>query len=285
MERLTPLLGSDCKKIFHATTSHWKFNNEAEAKRFDDLYARRGVRLHPDRIMPSNRALELCDEVTLLGNDATASTYAHGGKPITQIPVSTTHEFQSPSNKDFAAARKNFIWFGGAGVIHKGLDLVVEAFAQMPDYTLTICGKLDGETDFKKVYEYELSLPNIHIAGFMDPGSKEFKKLCDESLALVYPSCAEGQAGSVVLAMHAGLIPLISRESGVDIEDFGVILTESTPVHIESGVVSIASLPTEELRQKALGAHTFAREYHTRTKFNTAWGAYIDRLLSVHSVS
>lgn len=284
MERLAPLLGAQCIKIFHATTAHWKFNNTAEAARFDALYARRGVRLTPDRPMQPNRAIELCDAATLLGNDFTAGTYANSGKHMTRIPVSTTHTYPAPEQKDFAAAKKNFIWFGGAGVIHKGLDLVVEAFAQMPELNLTICGKIEGEKDFLKIYARELALPNISVAGYMDPGSDAFKTTCDRSAALIYPSCSEGQAGSVVLAMHAGLIPVISRESGVDVEDFGVILVENTVAEIKKVAQELSNLPAATLKERAAATWRYARGHHTREKFSGAWRAFVDSLAAKYKV-
>jgi glycosyltransferase involved in cell wall biosynthesis len=281
MERLAPLLGATCIKIFHATTAHWKFNNEAEQKRFDDLYTRRGVRLNVDRVLPPNHAVEFCDEATLLGNHFTANTYAFANKKITRIPISTTHTYLSPEKKDFDAARKNFVWFGGAGVIHKGLDLVVEAFAQMPEYNLTICGKIEGEKDFLKVYERELGLPNIKMAGFMDPESEEFKKICTQSIALVYPSCSEGQSGAVVLMMHAGLIPIVSYESGVDVEDFGVVLKTNDIEEIIAEIRNLTSLPTKELHDRAMCTWQSARTNHTREHFSSAYRNFIERLIIV----
>jgi glycosyltransferase involved in cell wall biosynthesis len=279
MERLAPLLGEKCVKIFHITTSDWRFQNTAEEKRFEDLFKRRGVRVRPDRPLKPNKALELCDLATMLGNHQTASTYAYGEKEIIPIPLSTTHTYPTPEHKNFDKIRQNFIWFGGAGVIHKGLDLVVEAFAQMPQFNLTICGKLDGETDFKKIYENELAFPNIHIAGFMDPGSQEFKELCDNTLALIYPSCSEGQAGSVVLTMHAGLIPIISRESGVDVDNFGVILKENTIEEIKTTVKSISLLAASTLKARAVAAWQYARDHHTRETFAKSYRKFIDMLI------
>ncbi len=279
MDRLAPLLGRGCVKIFHATTSHWKFNNDAEEKRFRDLSARRGEQVRPDRVLPPNHAIELCDHATLIGNRVTAQTYAFANKPITLTPISTTHTFESPAGKDFDAARKHFIWFGGAGVIHKGLDLVVEAFARMPEFNLTICGKIDGETEFKKIFAKELALPNISVAGFVYPGSEVFKKIAAESLALIYPSCSEGQAGSVVLAMHAGLIPIVSRESGVNVDTFGVILKENTIEEIMAEVTRIVSLPQEELRERSVETWSYAQAHHTRETFKKTYREFLDGLI------
>ncbi len=42
------------------------------------------------------------------------------------------------------------MWFGSGGMIHKGLDLVLEVFARMQEYHLHICGPVHHEEDFCK---------------------------------------------------------------------------------------------------------------------------------------
>ncbi|MES2006540.1 MAG: glycosyltransferase [Patescibacteria group bacterium] len=170
----------------------------------------------------------------------------------------------------------NFIWFGGAGAVHKGLDLVLEAFATMPEYTLTVYGKLGNEDDFTHAYDKELfHTPNIHMKGWVDPGSPEFAHATTHSLAIIYPSCSEGTAGSVVLAMHAGLIPIISRETGVDVEDFGIVLKENTIQEIQTMVRNLSLEPHTKLTQRAVAAWKYARAMHTRPHFEAAYRAVI----------
>jgi len=279
MERLTPLLNKDCIKIFHATTSHWKFQNTAAQKRLNDLQERKGVLIQTIRNLSSSRATEYADFISLIGNEATANTYAFVKEKITRIPLSTTHTYPSPTKKNFERAKNNFIWFGGSGMVHKGLDLVLEAFVDMPEYRLTVCGKVSNEKDFVEVYKKELyETPNINVVGLIDPGSREFKKLCDSSIALVYPSCSEGQSGAVVTTMHAGLIPIISYQSGVDVEDFGIILKESSIEEIKKAVRVISSLPLEEISRRAMKTWQYAREHHTREKFASAYRAFINMI-------
>jgi hypothetical protein len=56
-------------------------------------------------------------------------------------------------------------------MVHKGLDLVLEAFADMPEYHLTVCGPIQKEQDFERAYYRELyQVPNIRrLAGLMSP--------------------------------------------------------------------------------------------------------------------
>ncbi len=279
MDRVAPHLNSDCVKVFFNTHSHWHFQNEAERARLDNIEKRRGIRIPPTRELPPEHAIELCDAAASLGNDASIGTYAFAGKPITSIPLSTTHVYPSPESKNFEKARARFIWFGGAGLAHKGLDLVLEAFATMPEYHLMVCGKVSPHDPFVQTYMHELyELPNIQTLGWTDPGSVQFKKICEESLGIVYPSCAEGCAGSVVLCMHAGLIPIVSKESGIDTGSFGITLRENTIQAIQTAVRELSSTSPEALKSKAVATWTYAREHHTREKFTSAFEGFVDML-------
>lgn len=280
-------LDKDCVKVFHITSSHWLFQNTAEYRRLLAIQARRAVTLSPKRTVSPSYNIEYCDIATMLGNATTAATYAYADKKIYPIPVSTTHTYPSPAQKDFTKASRRFIWLGGSGMAHKGLDLVLEAFMEMPDMHLTIFGKQD--VDFTQVYRKELfNTPHIRYLGYIDMGSKAFINNANSSLALIFPSCSEGSAGGVVTAMHAGLIPVISRESGVDVHDFGIILAENSTDEIKKQIRMLAASSPTELRNRAVSAWEYARTYHTREMFRKKYDEFIDELavgtVSVSSV-
>ncbi|MDE1874948.1 MAG: glycosyltransferase [Patescibacteria group bacterium] len=281
MEKIAQKVHGDPYKIFHATGTYWKFQNEASRARLNAVAARRGARLSSGRFQKPGRSVEIADLITMLGNDFTASTYPLAGKRVVHIPISTTHIFPSPETKDFEAARRGFIWLGGAGMAHKGLDLVLEAFAAMPEFTLTAFGK--GDADFINAYHKELyETPNISYKGQVDIGGREFAEAASRSIGLVFPSCSEGCAGSVIECMHVGLIPIISRESSVDVDGSGIVLRENTKDEIEKEVRRLASLPAAELASRATAAWAYARERHTREAFSDAFAALardVDRLI------
>jgi glycosyltransferase involved in cell wall biosynthesis len=280
MERLAPLLGSECVKIFHGTTGYWRFFVDASEKRLASIQERRGVRLPSGRPAPSGDSIRYADVAIMLGSDSTIETYPPElrGK-MSRIHVSTTHMFPSPSQKDFDRARRNFIWFGGAGLAHKGVDLVLEAFSTMPEYTLTLIGKISPNDPFVDVYKKEMySLPNIKTLGWLDPGSAEFKEICTRTLGVVYPSCSEGCAGSVVLCMHAGLIPIVSRETGVETNNFGVTLRENSIQAIRDTVKNLANEDVLILNTRAMDTWNYARTHHTRERFATTFREFISNL-------
>lgn len=287
LEPISKQLPPDCLKILHIDTAHWLYHREAQYRRLRAIQRRRGVCLLPRKTLEPNHAIEYADCATMLGNDFTESTYAFAEKTIHRIPISTVTSFPSPSNKDFESCRANFMWLGGTALAHKGLDLVLEAFAEMPEYHLTICGPVEGEEDdFVSAYWEELfETDNIETVGWVDVNSPEFRQIANRTLGLVYPSCSEGQSGGVVLCMHAGLIPVVSVQSGVDVSsDFGVILRESSIEEIKTAVRSVGSAPRERLESMATGAWAFARRHHTRGQFATVYDRAAREITAAHDL-
>jgi glycosyltransferase involved in cell wall biosynthesis len=88
-------------------------------------------------------------------------------KPLFPVPIPSACMYPWSESKDFDACRRNFLWFGSGGFIRKGLDLVLEAFAGMPEYHLTVCGPIEEERDFQQAFAKELyDTPNIHTLGW-----------------------------------------------------------------------------------------------------------------------
>lgn len=271
LERLKDILPKDCVKIFYITGANWRFQNSSENKRLDELEKRRGVRLAPRRNIAAADNIEHCDFALALGSEFAKSTYTYAGKDIERIPLPSVVFYDSPENKNFDAIRKNFVWIGGGGAVHKGLDVVLECFKDLPDYKLTICGPVHAEKDFAEFYTKELfETPSIKTVGRIDIRSKAFKDIVENSIALIYPSCSEGQSGSVITALQAGLIPLISYESGVDVDGFGKILTDHSSEYLKKEIITLSNTNTKELKRMSLAAWNYARKNHTREVFRDA---------------
>lgn len=283
-ERIARRLNGDCIKIVHLDTAHWFFNNSASYRRGLNLQQRRRVTTRDLRIVESNMAIEYADYATILGNQFTMSTYRYAQKPISPVPISTCAVYPWQENKDYENCRKNFLWFGSGGLVHKGLDLVLEAFVEMPDYHLTICGQIQKDVDFLNAYHRELyQTPNIHTIGWVDLEGPSFIEITKNCIGLIYPSCSEGQSGSTVVCLHAGLIPIISYETGVDIGDFGVILKDCSIDEIKNAIQMVSSLPVEKLKWMSRKAWEFARANHTRERFAEEYKKTILNIMNIHS--
>ncbi len=282
LQRISPLLNKDCVKIFHIDVAHTLFNSYAELGRLLALQQRRGVTLSPRRFEMPNQGIEQADCAVILGNDWTISTFSYANKPIYRLPSSSELLVSWPEDKDFEACRKRFLWFGSHGLVHKGLDLVLETFTEMPEYHLTICGPIKREKDFENAFYKELyQTPNIHTIGWVDLSSPKFIEIMNSCVGAIYASCSEGQSGSVVTCLQGGLIPIISRECGVDVsDDFGVILKNCSIEKIKNSVQRIASIPVQELKQMSRKAWEFARKNHTREKFAQEYRKIVEKFIS-----
>ncbi len=280
LESIAKRLNDDCIKVAHLDTAHWLFNNHAAYTRLLDLQQRRGVTLTNIKMVEPNRAIEVADLATILGNRFTMETYSYAGKEIHRIPISTPTLYPWDDEKDFDRCRNNYLWFGSSGFVHKGLDRVLEAFATMPAHRLTVCGPLESERAFVEAYRKELfETPNIETVGWIDINGPEFRKLARNTVGLIYPSCAEGGGGSAITCMHAGLIPLVTHETSVDIGEGGILLHDAAIPTIQDAVESLSTLPAGQLKQRARQAWETARQRHTREIFARHFDAFITEVL------
>ncbi len=280
LEHLVKFLPKDCGKVLHIVTSHGDFQNNAEIKRLEELKIRRGIILAPHRQMFPTRNLEYADFLEGFGNNFVHSTYSNSNKPIFPIPISVVKTFDFPEKKDFDLARRNFLWFGGGGVVLKGLDLVLEAFVANPHLELHVCGPVVAEKDFFLAFRKELcETKNIHIHGRIDVAGKLFREIIDKCGALIYPAFSEGTSGAVVQVMHTGIIPITTPQSGI-YEDAGVIIIENPTVEsVSQSINSFSNLPPERIRDMAHSIWTYSRSKYTREEFSKKYSEFIDSIL------
>lgn len=209
-------LKDDCIKIAYLTGSNTSFSNKAEQERIRNVFNRRNVRLQPRRQAPLiSKRIESYDAAFFIGNEYNLKTYAEFRMPAVYFIKNTGYKFNFTNEKRSA---KNFMFLGSAGQVHKGLDLLLEVFAyKCKDCNFYVCSGFKNETDFCEAYKDELyHTANIHAIGFVDIKSEKFKELAEKCAYMIMPSCSEGVAGSVLTAMSAGMIPIVSKECGFE---------------------------------------------------------------------
>jgi glycosyltransferase involved in cell wall biosynthesis len=283
LEHYAKLLHPGCLKILHITVSHWLLNNTAANGRCLELQRRRGVSLASYKLDDENWAVEHADFLIYrTGNNWVTDSYAYAGKPFARVPLCTHTVYPSPEGKDFDAARHTFLWLGSHGFVHKGLDLVLEAFAGMPEFKLLVCGPIKDEPDFERAFDRELyHTPNIETVGWVDIAGEKFRKIAASCIGLVYPSCAEGASGNVLTCMQAGLIPVISYPSCVDMSTGNGVQIQALEVEaVAESVRTVAAMPTAELEAIAMRAWSFARENHTHERFSREYRNAVETALA-----
>jgi glycosyltransferase involved in cell wall biosynthesis len=201
-----PLINSFYKRakkiitVYYGTGMHVNTQNNNTLNRIGEVFDKKGVWLpESGRIVDKAWSVQttIVDAMVLLGNEEVTKTYSPYFKgKIYNIPASfynVTKEEEIISYKDFNKAKIHFLWFGSSGMIHKGLDLLLEIFSKREDIHLHICGPLESEPEFKQTYKNELlKTANIHYHGFISLTSVLFKELLKECAFVVLPSCSEG---------------------------------------------------------------------------------------------
>ncbi len=283
MERLSDLLNKDCVKIMHLDTAHILFHNAAHSRRLLELQNRRGFTLQHRRFEMPNLGIEHANYATVTGNDFVLSTFAYAKKHTFTLPSPCGITPDWP-DKDWNCCRKKFLWFSSSGMVHKGLDLALDVFKDMPEYQLIVCAPVTREPDFAKAYHKELyETPNIQTIGWVDIESDKFKKITDSCVAALHLSCSEGGAPSVKMCMLAGLIPIVSYESGVDVGNFGFSLTDCSIDNIKKVIKRVADTSMEELKQRAHETWTVAGRTYTRENFSDTYRKVILEILEMEN--
>ena len=244
-EHIARNLSPDTVKIYFSMGIYWKKWNRAEAERFRWLEERRGVHLPYDRWIYCSEeyAIQSADGIICKGNKVAKDSYAQSPVVINLNNASYHDNRYNWVKKDFAAGRNKFLFFSGSGNVHKGLDLLLEAFVQM-DAHLYICQGI--RPDFYEVYRHELKdFPNIHLIGITPLRSQLFYGLMDICNFVIHPTCAEGQPGSVIECMHHGLIPIVSREAHIDTDNYGITLNNCSIDEIVSVVRDLSQRSPE----------------------------------------
>lgn len=277
-------LPSRAKKIYLMTGAEGAFNNRQELERLRNLKARRGRHLKPRRLTTvDSRELTAFDAIGCIGNDFTVSTMRPFHEHIFKLPGHGDPGLPYPA-RNFEDARHHFLYLGSYGQVHKGLDLLLEAFVDTPDCHLHVCGPFRSEVDFVELYHRELfGAKNIHPVGWVWTSSPAFEKLARTCATVVLPSCSEGAAGGVITGMHTGLIPIVTPECGVDVGDAGFVLSDCDPAAIRKVVGQVSRLPGDDLGRRSAAVRELALTNYGRQAFTAAWTRLVDDVLGEQS--
>lgn len=258
----------NCKKIFYCTGSDPLFLKNAEEQRIQDLYERKGVRIKHQRQVQviSNKEYESLDGMLFMGSTLNVKTYDQYRIKNIFFIKNTGYDFLK--NEDFSQkSSKNFLMLSGSGQVEKGLDLLLEIFVKNPDLHLYICSKFMSEKDFVELYHKELfETINIHPIGFIDITSPQFLELSKKCSYILSPSCSEGQSGSVLAGMSAGLIPLISKESGLE-ENEAYFFEDNKIVTIEKTIREFSKKPKRWIVDNSKQAIKTIQDNHSKKSY------------------
>ncbi|MBP7496660.1 MAG: glycosyltransferase [Bacteroidales bacterium] len=272
------------KIIHYGTGSYSYFQNAESLKRVYNLYKRKGIFIPESARLVENlysNQIFFANALIIVGNKHTLTTYP---KPYTQhklyeIPIFFHKVFDIDiTKKDFSKAKFNFLWFGGEGLIHKGLDILLELFKKRKDINLHICGAISYEKRVENLYyDYLYNTENIKTYGFINIKSEMFQSILNICGTCIFSSASEGSAPSVVTVMgNGGLIPIINEACGIDIpENTGFIIKNSELSTIETAINQLLLLKEEELRIRSKKIIDFISSEHSLENYSNNLYKYI----------
>ena len=279
----TPL-NNDAIRIYLATTLHHQAHNENLRKRHERLYKRRVCRLPLRRVYPERMPyVQKADAIVGFGNEFIMNSW-RGAFNVPVYPFNNygfkETEFVFDS-KDFSTARRNFLFFASKSQMQKGLDLLLEIFPKYPHLHLYICSGYKREPDFCACYHKELfDTANIHPIGYVRVNGPEYNELVRKCAFVIAPSCSEGQSGSVVQCMHSGLIPLVTREAGLDTEDFGITFADDSLEEIERVIIEVSELPGSWHMERSVRTRKASEEKYSEDAFMDRWRNILAEILN-----
>jgi len=274
---------ADAIHLFLATSLNHVTHNANVRRRHARLLERRCAPVQVRRVYGETMpAVAASDAILAVGNAFTAGTW----KGTLDGPVYMFNSFAlragvlaSDITKDFARGRTHFLFFASRSQVQKGLDLLLEIFPRHPHLHLYVCSEFAAEADFCAAYRRELfEAPNVHPLGWTSVNSHEFSELLRTCACVIHPTCSEGQAGSVVHCMHSGLIPLVTREAGIDTDDFGVTFADDSIEEIEKTVLDVSQRPPEWHRERGAKTARIAAELYGEEAFTRRWRSIITEI-------
>ena len=244
----------DIKTIYYGTGMHVCHQNTATLKRLKDVYHKKG-RWVTESVRYVNKTWSyqttLVDGIIALGNEECTSTYRrHFLGPIHSIPVPCylTQDSIKIIEERELDANKSFLWFGGLGLIHKGLDLLLDYFSRNSHINLHICGDIFNEKEFIEVYSREIfESKNVYVHGFVDIATNQFESILKKCSFSIFPSCSEGGCPSLITTIINGaLIPIATKETSINLDN-GIIINDFNYTEIDKAIKKSLELNDKDI--------------------------------------
>lgn len=272
-------------KIFFATGAHSTQRLSSSVKRSDYFQQRNNKWLGVQRIKPYSDVLSAVGSELILttGNEWTASTY----KAVTDVQISTVPinvanlENISFHHRSWPGAKNRYFWMGGKGPLLKGLDLVLDSFIHhRHDCELHIAGNLDCA--FANYYQDVMKNDErITYHGFLDTSGSRFVSVIKECGFIIFPGASEAGCTSVLTAMASGMIPILTKESSIDIAGCGFWIEQDSVEAVASAINVVRNKSEAELMELSRKCREFVLENHSIQIFEENLVKHLDSYLGL----
>lgn len=211
------------KIIFFPATSHKRYTKNIliETAKKLNLTQKYFDRLDSeDNINIFQTALNKADLIILIGNHTIEDTYIKNGihrSKIITLNYGVNHQLFNPANRNFD--KIIFIYPVTFFTLLKGFPILLAAWKHIQtlysNIELVIIGSKDNS-------DFDISLIPENITYYHDYicGSDLHIQMLNKAHYVIFPSLSEGQAGTLLEAMSCGCVPIATKESGIDPENY-----------------------------------------------------------------
>jgi hypothetical protein len=267
------------KRIHYATGCQWLFHNTAEYKRLLDFRSRTGLSFSAERQVEPIYSEELALYTTYFGGEFQRNLFTYPDRGF-QLSLSSSL-VPEKKEKRIKISRNNILWLGSKGYIHKGLDIVLEAFKGKKDFNLHICTNLQQEPLFFDWFNKNFSqCPNIFYHGWLEVNEARFQQLAESCIASVYCSAAEGGAGAIIQAMQFGCIPIVNETTALRAQETGFLLEGDTCLELVAAINKtlnyVSSMSDSALSEKSGLVREYANKNHSRYAYSASFTNLIE---------
>ncbi|HDY7986287.1 TPA: glycosyltransferase [Vibrio vulnificus] len=267
------------KKILYLTEQSPKFSYREELKRIDEYNTINQASLKIERsgVFYEDADIEMSDGFITLGYENKLNLTIDYGIESNRVEcVYPTGVPSSISKADFS--KQSFLWFGSAGVVHKGLDILCDVFKERPDLDLYVAGDIGRN---KKLVP---KLKNIHLCGYVEVCSKQFFDLIQTCSFVVLPSCSEGVPTGVITCMQSGLIPICTKVCSIqESQQFGFCLSTPDKNELFALIDKASLLDSEENEYLSKIIQSKSFHNYSESKFTESLKAALSQLLNLNN--
>jgi hypothetical protein len=270
-------LSSFSKKILYMTEHHPSFSKEKEMERINYFFERhkKNISVLRSGIYYQENNFDCVDDVIVLGE--TDLFQKKNYKVHSLKPTGLRNDNYYYLKRDFDISKKNFLWFGSFGAVHKGLDLLIDIFTNRKDLNLYICGLSDSE---EKLFNLS-NKTNIFNLGKINVQSELYLELVNKCSFVILPSCSEGMSTSILTCMRHSLIPIVMKDTGFNYLHNMVFLLEDYKInYIENQLNHITSLSDEHIDSLHEKIFSYANENFNLLRFTGNFKSIITDIIN-----
>lgn len=264
----------DTKRIMYLTEKHPQYSKKKEKERLDYYYSRYNKKVNYSRtgLFYKEEDFVNLDSIVYIGSPKDSDLIPCSIPKHSIAPTGLINKKYKLHQRQISASKTKFLWFGSLGAIHKGLDLLIDAFKLNPNYTLYIAGL--GKIEEKNLPKYSNN-KNIVNLGYVNVNSDRFLNIINDCSYVILPSCSEAMSTGVITCMNHGLIPIITEDVGFQFPNFGYELSDYKIETIIDTVMKCANLKTSVIKDQHEKAYNYSMQHFSAEQFQKSFAGII----------